>query len=271
MEYNKAFLESKGLIFRPKDDFYISNVLNAKLIYAECLSNAQINGLKQKFETSHPGYLWIYVNNTRTIFLSRPFGENKIFFFTPTATSRGGYIQKKTKLLHSLTINRFDDLFDTTAVFTYFYHQLWLINLELAETVRQQNNITDYQTLIISQRILNMVIFTYFCCERGLIVEQDKKKDKKVISGKIFFKWLQEEGKIFSQLKKIFFDFLRIKHDLNTIFLRLGTRSILIPYLGDEILVGGKKDSINALIREKSLKVDDFEWKKLFDLFNSYS
>ncbi|MFX0061966.1 MAG: Eco57I restriction-modification methylase domain-containing protein [Candidatus Hermodarchaeota archaeon] len=138
----------------------------------------------------------------------------------------------------------------------------------MAKSIQRQNDLTDYQALIISQRILDMIIFTYFCCGQGMILEKQEKSPNTVISGKKFFSYLQREKNPLRALKSLFFDFFTRKHDFNTQILELGEHQFLIPYLSEELLGGAETNKINQIIL---IERNNFQWKSLFDFFSTYS
>lgn len=138
----------------------------------------------------------------------------------------------------------------------------------MAKNLQRQNDLTDYQALIISQRILDMIIFTYFCCGQGMILEKQEKSPNTAISGKEFFSYLQKERDALRALKTLFFDFFTRKHGFNTQILELGGHQFLVPYLSEELLGGAEINKINQIIL---IERSNFQWKSLFDFFSTYS
>lgn len=262
--YNIDFLEKKLGKFDKEFQYPRNSLIEGPLIYVEKSTKTEleneINNIK-KDESINPTYIWGYVTETAAVYLTRTFGENKVFIYNPTSMKKTDYVKGKLKVLKNLQKDTIDDLFDQKAVFDYFYKKLWDLRLELGKEIRDKNGIPDNIALMEAQHIIDRIIFTYFICEKELISVEDYG----AISGKeLFSDILGQLSDTWDYLKKLFFEQFA-KSDASNLDCG-GDVYIKTPYLN-----GGLFRSKNISGISEVDIIMEFEWNNIFDPLNKYS
>lgn len=139
MNYDLNFLESKLGKFDREFTYPKISLIEGFLIYIEKDNKEdlkkEINNIKNE-GVIFPAYIWGYVTENNSIYLSRSFGENKVFNFNPDWNKKTDFIKSKEKVLKNLDIETINDLFDQKSLFDSFYKKLWYIRIDLAKAIR---------------------------------------------------------------------------------------------------------------------------------------
>ncbi|MBZ2164491.1 Eco57I restriction-modification methylase domain-containing protein [Methanobacterium spitsbergense] len=269
--FDITFLENKLGKFDKEYIYPRISLIEGSLIYVEKNTKEEldneINQIKNN-ESLKPTYIWGYVNRTNAIYLTRSFGENKVFIYNPhSMVNTTEYIKGKLKVLKNLQRDTIDSLFDQKAVFDYFYKKLWDIRLELGKEIRNKNGLSDSDALMEAQHIIDRIIFTYFVCEKDLVfVKTDSSTVLEPIKGNILF------SDILDQISSNTWDYL--KHLFFEQFAKSGVKEldcgdgvyIKTPYLNGGLFrpktIGG--------ISEEDLVIE-YNWNSIFEPLNKYS
>jgi len=266
MKYDLEFLKEKleGDFQEQHDenvDYVIKMVSGFILVYVEAENNKEelyekIKIIKEKI---NPGFIWGYVKETDSIYVTKSYGENRLFIFNPEYANRSDYLKGKQQILNRLDDENFDELFDQKQVLDKFYKNLWDVRKDLAIEIRDKNDIPDNNALMEAQNIIDRIIFTYFICDKGIITVGNEP-----ITGNVMFSELiNNSNSPWKLMKSLFFEFFAEKHSNSLIVENV---EIQIPYLNGGLF--RPKKIVNLV--ESDLNIE-FEWKKLFNLLNKYT
>lgn len=264
-KYNLEYLERKLGPFDNNFTYPTKKVLGYNLIYIETQTKKELEEVNNKIKQEMtPGYIWGYVINTNAIYVTRAFGENKLFIFNPSFNKKTDYVKSKKMALNNLSETNINKLFDQKAVFETFYKKLWNIRLCLAKEIKSKNAISDNKSLMSAQYIIDRIIFTYFLCERNLVTFNGKIP----VSGKtLFLDTFCKMDKPWTYLSNLFFKQFAKKNSEN---LDIGSNTYVdAPYLNGGLF---RPKIIEGISEEDYiLECSKDKWKKIFEPFNKYS
>jgi len=101
MTYNLQFLEEKLGPFQKEYQYPTKPISGFNLIYIETQTKKELDETVKKVkEQMNPGYIWGYVKDSDAIYVTRAFGENKIFIYNPTTIKKTDYVKGKLKVLN---------------------------------------------------------------------------------------------------------------------------------------------------------------------------
>jgi hypothetical protein len=265
--YDIKFLENKFGEFDTEYNYPRISLIEGSLIYVEKNTKIELEEeiyqIKQD-ESINPTYIWGYVVEKNAIYLTRSFGENKLFIFNPEWTKTTEYVKGKKLILENLQEDTFDELFEQKAVFKHFYKILWRLRKDLGAEIRDKNGIPDNIAIMEAQHIIDRIIFTYFICEKGLITEKTHGK----ISGEELFSGiigqLSDENESWEYLKRLFFEQ----------FAKSGAPDLdcgADVYIHTPYLNGGLFRPKNVVRTSEEDLIIEFDWNKIFDPLNKYT
>lgn len=263
-KYNIQFLEDKLGKFDTEYKYPRISLIEGALFYVEKQTKKELEEeitLIKINESFNPTYIWGYVVENGAIYVTRSFGENKIFIFNPTSMKKTEFVKGKLKILKTLQKDTIDNLFDQKAVFDYFYQSLWNLRLGLGKEIRNKNKIPDNKALMEAQHIIDRIIFTYFICEKELI----SVRGFGPITGKeLFTDILGQLPDPWHYLKKLFFgQFAKANaKELDC----GGDVFIKTPYLN-----GGLFRSKNIVHVSEEDLIIEYDWNNIFNLLNKYT
>lgn len=265
-QHNLQFLKETLGKFDEEYQYPRISLIEGPLFYIEKETKKELEKeieIIKKDETKRPTYIWGYVKETQAIYVTRTFGENKVFIYNPNWSNKTDYVKGKQQVLDNLKIETIDDLFEQKAVFEYFYKKLWKLRLDLAREIRDKNGITDNFALMEAQHIIDRIIFTYFICEKGIITE----KSYGTVTGDDLFSGLigqLDEIESWEYLKKLFFEQFAKSNsgDLDC----GGDAFIKTPYLNGGLF---RPKTIQG-ISEENIRIE-FDWNKIFEPLNKYT
>ena len=263
-KYNLDFLEKKLGPFHKEYNYPTKPVSGFNLIYVEKKTKTELDDVISKIKDEMtPGYIWGYVEDTNAIYVTRAFGENKLFNYNPMSFKKTDYVKSKLKILSKLNSENINKLFDQKAVFDSFYRKLWDLRLDLAKEIRDRNGISDNKALMAAQHIMDRIIFTYFICEKDLVTLNGKI----TLSNKTLFSSISKMPDPWRCLKNLFFEQFA-KKDSKPLFLGKNAQ-ITTPYLNGGLFRPKKfgKISEENLIIGYSRK----DWQTLFKPLDEYT
>ena len=262
--YNLAYLEEKLGKFKKEYKYPTKPISGFNLIYIESKTKTLLDKIvKEIKEEINPGYIWGYVKDTNAIYVTRAFGENKVFIYNPTAFKKTDYVKGKLKVLNNLTEDKINDLFDQKAVFDYFYRKLWNLRLDLGKEIRDKNEISDNKALMGAQYIIDRIIFTYFLCEKELVTLNGETP----LDSKTLFNSIAKMPDPWKCLKNLFFEQFA-KKESKPLFLGKNAQ-IITPYLNGGLF--------RPKIIEKTSEIDLIieytreQWQEIFNPLNKYT
>ena len=215
-------------------------------------------------------YYWFWEEGRLVVF--RTFGENKQFIFNiERERGKTEFLKSKIKKLREFSIDNPNILFDVKDVVDHFYKRLWLIRIKLAKTI--QDDISDKEKILSSQRLIDRLIFTYFLGEKGIIKGKDKRGREVLTDVKELFKYLLETSKDFHKLlNKIFFEFLNSKVKNEMQIPEREEFSLIIPYLNGGLFREKMlKTKTGNPVGESNLHFEGFDWRELIKELNEYN
>lgn len=273
--FKKAYLESKGIIFRFKefdcDIAHDDKNSDFKLLYKELDSNENyVESIKEIKNRIGATYYWFYIKNKNVVYLYRRVGENRYVLLTEKL--KGEAKKQRLNDLKDLSWENIDKLFDTKLVFNSFYNNLQIFRIELALEIKNffiNNKVEniDGKCISLAQRIIDRIIFTYFLGEKGGLYWVEGKSK---LSAKEFFEILKEKN-FYSELKTVFFDYFNKDYSLRSeeFYQFDKNTSFDLPYLNGGLFMP-QKDIRN--FREEDISItNDFDWFKLINLLNNYT
>jgi len=264
MTYNLQFLEEKLGPFQKEYQYPTKPISGFNLIYIETQTKKELDETVKKVkEQMNPGYIWGYVKDSDAIYVTRAFGENKIFIYNPTTIKKTDYVKGKLKVLNNLSKNSINDLFDQKAVFDYFYRKLWDLRLDLGKELRDKNNLSDNKSLMAAQHIIDRIIFTYFICEKNLVTLNGETP----LDSRTLFSSISKMPEPWGCLKNLFFEQFAKKKSSP---LLLGKNAqIVTPYLNGGLFRPKKIGEISEI--DLKIGYTKEQWQKLFEPFNKYT
>lgn len=262
--YNLEYLEEKLGLFQKDYQYPNKQISGFNLVYVETKTKKELDKkIKEIKEEMNPGYLWGYVIESNAIYVTRAFGENKVFIYNPTTIKKTDYVKGKLKVLNDLSEDKINDIFDQKAVFDYFYRKLWDLRLDLGKEIRDKNDISDNKALMAAQHIIDRIIFTYFICEKDLVTLNGEIP----LDSKTLFNSLTKMPDPWKCLKNLFFEQFAKKESK---LLLLGKNAhIITPYLNGGLF----RPKMIEQISEIDLKIDYSreQWAELFKPLNKYT
>jgi len=133
-KYNLQFLEKKLGKFDTEYEYPRISLIEGPLFYVEKQTKKELEEEIKRIKSSesmNPTYIWSYEIENGAIYVTRTFGENKVFIYNPTSMNKTEYVKGKLKVLNELQEDTIDNLFDQKAVFDYFYKKLWDLRLPI--------------------------------------------------------------------------------------------------------------------------------------------
>lgn len=264
-KYNLQFLEEKLGPFQKEHQYSTKPISGFNLIYIETKTKKELNDAVKKIKDEmNPGYIWGYVKNTKSTYVTRAFGENKIFIYNPEVfKNRTDYVKGKLKVLNKLTSDNINDLFDQKAVFDYFYKKLWDLRLELGKEIRNKNGISDNKALMAAQNIIDRVLFTYFVCEKDLVTLNGQTP----LDSKTLFDSIAKMPDPWSCLKTLFFEQFA-KNNSKPLLLGKNAQ-IIAPYLNGGLFRPKEIEGTSEIDLEIGYTRE--QWQELFEPLNKYT
>ncbi|ADZ09783.1 hypothetical protein Metbo_1556 [Methanobacterium lacus] len=265
-KYNLEYLQNRLGTFNKDFKYPNKRILGSNLIYIETQTKKELNECIDKIKDKmNPGYIWGYVNSTESTYVTRAFGENQIFTYNPEVfKNRTEYVKGKQKVLNNLTEDSINELFDQKIVFNHFYEKLWYLRIDLGKEIRDQNNLSDNESLMAAQHIIDRILFTYFICGKKLL----NVNGKEPISGqKLFTNIISRMPDPWRCLKTLFF----------RNFAKNGTQKLKIgskDYIQTRYLNGGlfRPKIIEGISEEELIiKYTKKQWQDLFEPLNKYT
>lgn len=264
-DYNLVYLEEKLGSFDKKYKYPTKSISGFNLIYVETETKEELkHTLKVIKEEETPGYIWGYVKESKSTYVTRAFGENKIFNYNPDVfKNKTEYVKGKLNVLKNLSEETINDLFDQKAVLNNFYTKLWYLRKDFGIEIRDKNGISDNNALMAAQHIIDRIIFTYFICEKDLVTLNEQK----VISSKTLFNSISKMPDPWKCLKNLFFEQFA-KKESKPLMMGKNAR-IITPYLNGGLFRPKTIEGISEI--DLIIECDKEQWQKLFEPLNKYT
>ncbi|MFW6015715.1 MAG: Eco57I restriction-modification methylase domain-containing protein [bacterium] len=281
MKYDIEFLKEKGFFKEEMsqtynipdllDDTNISYKYDSinRLVYFENICRENIAPIIKHLK-GKKNYVYYWFCEDNRIYCYRTFGENKEFLYNAKHTMGAEWIKGKRQKLREFSSTNIDMLFELKEVVDYFYKQLWLLRIKIAEAI--VTPLDENQKIMAAQRIIDRLIFIYFLAEKEIIRLINRKgRVLRVNANAVFEHLISEQDDFYVTLNKIFFDYLNNQNNNDLYIEGSSGHSLHIPYLNGglfkekEIKYGGK------IFKESAMEICGFDWKDLIDKLNEYN